>query len=197
MKLTTRGDVMFRRAMVVLIAFIASCDRQDADPPKPANHEVWVERVKLANGEVLVVQREKRHGNGEMGSSGGPLTYARLEFDYRGSHYKWESENVAPGLLEFDEKWRPVIAGSIVYEWAWRQRGSPCDRGVVQYWEDGVWKQIPSWELPVSNRLNLAADKERGERGLSASEDIRSPSPVYLFHVFEKACRPKEIGNVQ
>jgi hypothetical protein len=153
-----------------------------------SSQEKWTENVKLSNGEVLRVKREERHGSGEAGTSGGPLTYASLEFEYRGKQYKWESTNAAPFILEIDGKGRPVVAGDIGYDWAWRQRGSPCDRGVVEYSDGERWIQIPTWELPVSNRLNLADNKAKADRGLAAADDWESPTSTFNYMAYKKKC---------
>lgn len=179
---------------VVGLLLLAACEPIQGGP----SSEKWVENVKLANGEVLRVEREERHGSGEAGTSGGPLTYSRLEFDYRGKHYKWESGNVSPSILEVDGKGRPVVVGNIGYDWAWAQRGKPCDRGVVQYFDNGQWVQIPTWELHVSNRLNLADNKEKAARGLVPAEDWESPTKTFNYTIYKKKCDlMRERGHVQ
>ena len=156
----------------------------------PSSGETWTESVKLENGEVIKVVHEEKHGQGEAGVSGGPLTYSRLEFDYRGVHYKWESNNTIPSILQIDKQGRPVIASDIGYEWAWRQRGSPCDKGVVEYFENGAWHQIPSWEIPVGNFMNLAADKEHARRGIAYGEETDRPhNSHWNFEFNEERCK--------
>lgn len=178
----------------LVVIFVAACEKIQGDP----SQEKWTENVKLQNGEVLQVKREERHGQGEAGTSGGPLTYASLEFEYRGKHYRWESGNVAPYILEIDQKGRPVVVGNIGYDWAWRQRGSPCDRGVVQYFENGQWVQIPTWELHVSSRMNLAANKSKAERGIASADDFDSPTTNFNYKIYKKKCdKNSESGNVQ
>ena len=183
---------MLRLVLMALLVFISACDKNNSDPARQPSHEKWTEKVKLANGGFLDIKQERRHGGGEAGSFGGPLVYARIEFDYRGEHYVWESENVAPYILEIDERGRPVVAGDIGYDWAWRQRGSPCDRGVVQYSENGVWIQIPSWDLPVNNRLNIAQSKKQADAGMAMADDPRSPSTIMRYWVDKDKCTGKE-----
>jgi len=166
------------------VALLSACEKIQGNP----SQEKWTENVKLANGDVLRVKREERHGQGEAGTSGGPLTYSRLEFEYKGNQYKWESGNVAPYILEIDDKGRPVVVGNIGYDWAWHQRGKPCDRGVVQYFENGEWLQIPTWELHVSSRLNLAANRAKANRGLAAADDWESPTSNFNYKIYKKKC---------
>lgn len=155
--------------------------------------ETWTEQVKLQTGETIAVEREFRYGSGSF--SGGPLRYARLEFDYRGKHYRWEEENVWPMVLQVDEGGRVVVASGIVYESAWRARGSPCDWGLLQIFEKGSWKQYPSQEIRVERASNLAGSKKNGLLGIPMSKAAGSLSK--RFGARNSCLKEGEIANVQ
>lgn len=147
----------------------------------------WRENVKLQDGTVIEVMREKRYGAGDIGSKGGPLVYASLEFTHRGQHIKWESTNSGPYLLQVDAQGRPVVAAGIYYDWARDARGNPCDGSVVEYFENERWHQIPSWKIAVSREWNLAADRERGLKGIAWKDQLPSGGPTD-YSINEKRC---------
>lgn len=156
--------------------------------------ETWVEQVKLQTGETIAVEREFRYGGG--GPKSGPLRYARLEFDYRGRHYRWEEEHVWPMVLQVDERGRVVVASGIVYESAWVARGRPCDRSLLQMFERDSWKQYPSWEIHVERASNLAGNKKNGLIGLPMSK-----APASILREFSsrtnRCLKEGEISDVQ
>lgn len=155
--------------------------------------ETWVEQVRLQTGETIAVEREFRYGGG--GSKSGPLRYARMEFDYRGKHYRWEEEHVWPMVLQVDERGRVVVASGIVYESAWHARGKPCDWGVFQINEDGVWKQYPSAMIHVSSESNLAGNKKNGLNGVPMSKAAGSLSK--RFGARNSCLKEGEMSDVQ
>lgn len=151
--------------LVAVAGMLAGCKQGER------NGELWQEKVEVQTGETIIVEREHLF---EGGRGGGPLLWARMEFDYRGKHYRWAEEAVWPILLQIDEQGRPVVASAIGYEWAWHHRGKPCDFGVLQVFADGVWRQEPSWEIWVSRTSNLAMNSERAARGESMSKSMWS-----------------------
>lgn len=176
------SGTMIAAFVMSLVMMLSACEKIAGDP----SSETWMENVKLENGEVLKVKRTKKYAGGDAGTSGGPLVYSSLEFTYKSKKYFWESNNSSAYLLEIDDKGRPVVAGDIGYDWAWSQRGRPCDKGVVEYYENGKWNQIPSWEINVSTRLNLAADKLKGEKGVAIADEI-TPSGTHLKSQYYKS----------
>lgn len=159
-----------------------------------SNTQTWTEQVELQTGETIAVEREFRWGGG--GSKGGPLRYARLEFDYQGKHYRWEEENVWPMVLQVDDRGRVVVGSAIFYESAWRARGKPCDKALLQVFGNGQWKQVPSWEIHVERASNLAGSKKNGLIGLSMSK-----APASLLSEFKSrkntCIKDEEINDVQ
>jgi hypothetical protein len=177
--------------VLLIVIFVTACEKIQGDP----SQEKWTENVKLQNGEVLQVKREERHGQGEAGTSGGPLTYSSLEFEYRGKQYKWESGNTAPWILQVDDAGRPVVYSTIGYDWARRQRGNPCSNGVLEIHDGVSWIQYPSWELHVSSKINLAANAEKGRQGISAGDEVGPLPPNINYLASKKKCMNTEGEN--
>lgn len=152
------------RLLVILvgIALIQGCAKKESPG-------LWTEEVQLHTGEVIQVRREFRWGSsGDLSVPSGPLTYASLDFEYRGKQYHWGERGLKPRLLQVTAGGKPVVVSYAPYQWA-KELHQLCGYKVQVY--DGDWQDAEFWGLGIPEEFNLAADKQRAARGIKIFED--------------------------
>lgn len=120
----------------------------------------WKEEVLLANGQLLLVQREVTYGPDEFGRSGrGQLKEQSIRFSHNGKKVKWENDDHwllqrMPDILDIVGD-TPVLVIPV-------DRWGPCNKydfpqeGLAALaYRDGDWRRIPLAELPVNLKVNL------------------------------------------
>ena len=148
--------------LLVGVALIQGCAQKD-------NPGQWTEEVQLHTGEVIQVRREFRWGSsGDLSVPSGPLTYASLDFEYRGKQYHWGERGLRPQLLQVTADGKPVVVSQARYQWA-KELHQLCGYKVQVY--EGAWRDADFWSLGVPEQSNLALDKAKATRGIKLIDD--------------------------
>lgn len=132
--------------------------------------ERWREEVLLQTGEKIIVDREFRRGaSGDISNPSGPIAYAKIDFSFRGSNYRWEGAGILPMLLQIDSDNSPVVISTIPYCHSWWSRGEPPSMYVAEKYTSGKWREVSLGKISVVLDGNLSADSD-GKKYLTTSD---------------------------